>query len=49
MKLLEEDPTFLEDNSDAVAGSGGSCWKIIRMQLLEVDEVTGRGSDVAGR
>ena len=36
----------LEDDSDAVArsgrGFGRSCWKIIRMKLLEADVVDGR-------
>ena len=39
---------LLEDDSDAVAGIGrgsGRCWKMIWMQLLELEE----DPDVAGR
>ena len=32
-----------------IGRDGSGRWKIILMQLLKVDAVTGRGSDVIGR
>ena len=52
MQLVEVDSTLLEDNSDAVAGRGCSCWTEIRGDIVTGRRLEGTliGRDVvAGR